>query len=119
MINYPSIAEGALSALADAGQPVTLTRKADPGPFIPGEPVVTGDLNYSGIGALLGYKQQHIDGVSILQGDQRLLLAPQIGVQPMAGDTVTASGRTFNVVACEVVAPAGVPVLYKLQLRGV
>ena len=49
----------------------------------------------------------------------RLLLAPQIEVEPKTGDTVTVGVKVYNVVDVGIVAPAGVAVLYKLQLRGV
>lgn len=119
-INYPSIAAGALDALIDAGQAVTLHKPGTAGGYVPGVGVVP-DIpaqNHPGIGALVGYKQNLIDGARILQGDQQLLLAPQIEVGPVAGDTVTAGDATYNVVRVQRVAPAGVTVLYKLQLRG-
>lgn len=118
-IDYDAIAAGALAAIADAGQPVTLHRKGPPGPFVPGQPVTPTVADYPGTGAVFGYKQDAIDNTTILWGDQRLLLAPQIEVEPITGDTVTVGAKTFNVVRCETVAPAGVTVLYKLQIRGV
>lgn len=118
-IDYAEIAAGALESIADAGQPVTLHRKGPPGPFVPGQPVTPTVLDYPGTGALFGYKQRDIDGTLIKHGDQRLLLAPQIEVSPKTGDTVTVGTKVYNVVDVGIVAPAGVPVIYKLQLRGV
>lgn len=118
-IDYDEIAASALEAIAEAGQEVVLHRKGTPGPFVPGQPVTPAVVDYSGTGALFGYAQKHIDDTNILHGDQRLLLAPQIEVEPKTGDIVTVGAKTFNVVRVEIVAPAGVPVLYKLQLRGV
>ncbi|GAB2472141.1 hypothetical protein GCM10027082_24570 [Comamonas humi] len=118
-IDYDEIAAGALESIQEAGQAVTLHRPGPPGPFVPGQPVTPTVIDYPGVGALFGYKQNAIDGTNILHGDQRLLLAPQITTEPKTGDTVTVSAKTFNVVRVEVVSPAGVPVLYKLQLRGV
>lgn len=120
-IDYQSIADGALASLADAGQPVTIHKPSTGGGYVPGVGVVPAEpgQDFAGVGALLGYKQSQIDGQSILQGDQRLLLAPQIAAAPVTGDTVTPQGKTYNVIAVERVAPAGVVVLYKLQLRGV
>lgn len=119
-IDYAEIAAGALESIAEAGQGVTLHRKGAPsGPFVPGQPVTPSVQDYEGTGALFGYAQKYIDGTNILHGDQRLLLAPQIEVEPKTGDTVTVGAKKFSVVQVEVVAPAGIPVLYKLQLRGV
>lgn len=118
-IDYDEIASGALESIAEVGQPVTLHRKGPPGPFVPGQPVTPTVIDYPGTGALFGYKQRDIDGTLIKHGDQRLLLAPQIEVTPKTGDTVTVGAKVYNVVDVGIVAPAGVPVLYKLQLRGV
>lgn len=118
-IDYAEIAAGALESIAEAGQPVTLHRKGPPGPFVPGQPVTPSVLEYLGTGALFGYKQRDIDGTLIKHGDQRLILDPQIEVAPKTGDTVTVGAKVYNVVDVGIVAPAGVAVLYKLQLRGV
>lgn len=118
-IDYDEIAAGALESIAEAGQPVTLHRKGPAGPFVPGQPVTPSVLDYPGTGTLFGYKQRDIDGTLIKHSDQRLLLAPQIDVEPKTGDMVAVSGSSYAVVNVEVVAPAGVVVLYKLQLRGV
>lgn len=118
-IDYDEIAAGVLESVAEAGQPVTLHRKGPPGPFVPGQPVTPAVLDYPGTGAMFGYKQRDIDGTLIKHGDQRLLLAPQIEVAPKTGDTVTVGAKVYNVVDVGIVAPAGVAVLYKLQLRGV
>ena len=120
-IDYAEIAAESLESIAEAGQSVTLHKAGTDDVYIPGgQPGgVTLARDIPGIAAVFGYKQSAIDGVQILQGDQRMLLAPQIAEEPRKGDTVTANGKTYNVMAVERVAPAGVPVLYKLQLRGV
>ena len=118
-IDYAEIAAGALESISEAGQAVTLHRPGPPGPFVPGQPVTPTVIDYPGTGALFGYKQRDIDGTLIKHGDQRLLLAPQIEVAPKTGDTVTVGAKVYNVVDIGIVAPAGVAVLYKLQLRGV
>lgn len=122
MIDYAEIAAEALESIAEAGQPVTLHIPGTAGgSYVPGVGVVedTPSRDVTGIGALFGYKQTHIDGTNILHGDQRLLLAPQIEVEPVTGNTITVGGVRYNVVHCERVAPTGIPVLYKVQLRGV
>ena len=121
-IDYAEIAAGALESIAEAGQPVTLHIAGTAGGgYLPGVGVVESmpAPDATGIGALFGYKQMHIDGTNILHGDQRLLLAPQIEDEPVTGNTMTVGGVRYNVVRVERVAPAGIPVLYKVQLRGV
>ena len=120
-IDYDEIAAGTLDSLTEAGQPVMLHKPGTEGGYVPGVGFVEGSpaRDLPGTGAVVGYKQQHIDGTRILQGDQQLLLAPQIEAEPVTGDTATAGGVTYNVISVQRVAPAGVPVLYKVQLRGV
>lgn len=119
-INYDEIAADALEALEEAGQPVEVHKPGAGGSYVPGVGVVPAEppRNFDGTGALFGYRAQNIDGISVLQGDQRLLLAPQIAEAPQVGWTVTASAVTYNIVRVERVAPAGVVVLYELQVRG-
>lgn len=85
---------------------------------MPANPATTAE----GIGVLLDYTQREIDGTVIQHGDQKLLLAPQIEVVPTTAHTVTAMhlgvNKAFTVKNVGAVAPAGVPVLYILQLRG-
>lgn len=120
-IDYARIAKQALKQIENAGMPVTLHIPGTGGGYIPGAGVVpdTPPTNHDGTGALLGYEAKYVDGKTIQHGDQKLILAPQIGAEPKAGHALTAAGVTYNVVGAERVAPAGVVVLYKLQLRGV
>lgn len=123
-IDYDEIAADALVAIEEAGQAVTLNIPGTGGGYVPGVGVVqvNPSTTADGIGVLLDYTQREIDGTNILHGDQKLLLAPQIAVTPSTAHTVTAmhlgQSKTFTVVNVGAVAPAGVPVLYILQLRG-
>lgn len=124
-IDYDEIAADALAAIEDAGQAVTLNIPASGGGYVPGLGVVpvNPSTTAEGIGVLLDYTQREIDGTKIMHGDQKLLLAPQIAVTPSTVHTVTVMhlgvSKTFTVKDVGAVAPAGVPVLYIIQLRGV
>ena len=124
-IDYDEIAAGALEAIEEAGQAVTLNIPGSGGDYVPGVGVVPANpaTTAEGIGVLLDYTQREIDGTTIMHGDQKLLLAPQIAVTPSTAHTVTAmhlgQSKTFSVKNVGAVAPAGQPVLYILQLRGV
>lgn len=79
---------------------------------------------YFGSGAVFDYKQIEVTGTVIARGDQRLLLSPlqQNGTpmpQPTTSDDVMIGSTLYAVVNPGRVAPAGVTVLYDLQLRGV
>lgn len=124
-IDYDEIATDALESIEDAGQSVTLNIPGTGGGYVPGVGVVPGEpaTTADGVGVLLDYTQREIDGTSIMHGDQKLLLAPQIDAIPTTAHTVTAmhlgETKTFTVKHVAAVAPAGQPVLYILQLRGV
>lgn len=119
--DYAKIAASALKQLEKAGMPVSLNAPAQGGGYVPGVGVVPASpaQSHEGVGALFGYKANYIDGTAIQHGDQRCLLAAQIAAEPKVGYTLTAGDKTYNVVSVERVAPAGIVVLYKLQLRGV
>lgn len=124
-IDYDEIADGALEAIEEAGQAVTLNIPGSGGGYVPGVGVVPANpaTTAQGIGVLLDYTQREIDGTVIQHGDQKLLLAPQIAATPSTAHAVTAMhlgvSKTFTVKSVGAVAPAGVPALYILQLRGV
>lgn len=124
-IDYDEIAADALAAIEEAGQAVTLNIPGSGGGYVPGVGVVPANpaMTAEGIGVLLDYAQREIDGTNIQHGDQKLLLAPQIEAIPTTEHTVTVmhlgESKTFSIKHVAAVAPAGVPVLYILQLRGV
>lgn len=124
-IDYDEIAAGALAAIEEAGQAVTLNIPGTGGGYTPGVGVVPANpaTTAEGIGVLLDYTQREIDGTTIMHGDQKLLLAPQIEAIPSTAHTVTAmhfgESKTFSIKHVAAVAPAGQPVLYIVQLRGV
>lgn len=124
-IDYDEIAADALTAIEEAGQVVTLNIPGTGGGYVPGVGVVPAEpaTTAEGVGVLLDYTQREIDGTTIMHGDQKLLLAPQIAATPSTAHTVTAMhlgvNKTFTVKHVAAVAPAGQPVLYIVQLRGV
>ena len=121
-IDYDEIAADALAAIEDAGQAVTLNIPDTGGGYVPGVGVVPTWTTQDGVGVLLDYTQREIYGTAIQHGDQKLLLAPQIGVTPSTAHTVTVAHlgmtKVFTVKNVGAVAPAGAPVLFILQLRG-
>lgn len=66
--------------------------------------------------AVFAYDQKYIDGSLILQGDQLAYCAP--GTLPSQGDKFTWQSVDYTVIAVKPVSPAGVPVLYEVQIRG-
>lgn len=69
--------------------------------------------------ALFDYPQRHIDGTLILTGDKKALVSPVgLTVEPAPGNTLTdAAGKQYTVVNAKATAPAGLAVLWTLQVR--
>lgn len=67
--------------------------------------------------ALLELDNRQIDGESILIGDRRALIAPDVNFEPMAGDSLTVGVEVLRVVKNRPVAPAGVVVLHDCIVR--
>ncbi|MGI4847551.1 MAG: hypothetical protein ACRYGK_05365 [Janthinobacterium lividum] len=80
-------------------------------------------LDHDGIGALLDFEQRDIDGSRIKVGDQRLLLSPKKAdgsamPLPTTDDLVVIGTTEYSVQPSKQLAPAGVPVLFDLHIRG-
>lgn len=116
--DYTAVAIDAAELLAEFGAPVTLTRITPGGVYDPDTatvPLTT--TTHTANGVKLDYEQRHIDGTTILQGDQRVYLDPLIAEAPQTGDTLTVGAEVFTVVASRPLAPAGVVVLHDVQIR--
>jgi hypothetical protein len=121
---YDDFAAAAIEMLSDPeiGQAITLKRPAtgdtydeDSGTVIEGSPET-----YPGFGVVFDYKQNLIDGTNILQGDQLIYMAPDLGVTPEAGDTlILADGTQKQVIDSQPLKPAGQIVLHQMQARDV
>ena len=62
------------------------------------------------------YSAKEIDGTLIQRGDCKLML-PGVAPAPLVGDTINLGGIIWNVVNVTTDQPAGVPVLFTLQVR--
>ena len=121
---YDDFAAAAVEMLADPeiGQVIVLERPGagggyddDTGTVIEGSPET-----FNGNGVVFDYKENLIDGTNVLQGDQRIYMAPNIAATPQAGDfLVLADGSRKQVVASHPLAPAGQVVLHEIQARDV
>jgi hypothetical protein len=127
-IDYASIADGALSAIADAGGPLTLTI-ASAAAYDPSTGTATSTpVAYGVTGVLLpfGGMDRRIMGFNFgtdiaVQADHLVLLAAKgLAVQPKPGSTITVpSGPhagVWRILASDTLAPAGVPVLHGLAV---
>jgi hypothetical protein len=117
---YSDMAATAVELLEEFGQAVIVTR-VEEGEYDPSDGTGTSTSTpYPGMGVALDYRQDQIDGTLIRQGDRRIYIAPDLGMVPKTGDTVTlAEGAVLNVVASRPLSPAGTVLLHDVQVRGV
>lgn len=62
------------------------------------------------------YAAKEIDGTLIQRGDCKLLL-PGVAPKPLVGDTITLGGTVWHLVNVATEQPAGIPILYTIQVR--
>jgi hypothetical protein len=124
MFDYAEMAESANESLAEFGQAVTLTHTVA-GTYDPATGGVTNTTSVQyGTGAMTEWDSRQIDGSLIKIGDRHLLLSPlntagAALTAPVLGDTITdAAGVIYTLTApLKILAPAGVAVLYDVNLR--
>jgi len=124
---YTSLAATASRLLATKGQAVTLTRTADK-TYDPTTGATAGTpATEVGRGALLNYSDAgrataSSDGSMAPKGRMKLVLATAgISKAPSIGDQValldeTGTSKTWSILDCDTLAPAGVAVVYICQL---
>lgn len=106
--------------VATYGAACTLTRTV-PGSYNPetGATATGTATTYTGVCAVFGYSQRDRANTDIREGDRRVLIAPSGMTLPRTGDTLAIGGTTYTVVAARELSPAGVPVMFEAQVRGV
>lgn len=114
---YNELAELGIELLTEFGIPVTTTRKTG-GSKNP----VTGDViaeptieELEANGVLLEYEEQLIDGTNIRHGDKLLMLDNSF--EPLQSDVLVHDGAKWQVASCKPTSPAGIPVVYMVQVR--
>ena len=116
---YGDLAATADRSLQKFGASVTLLRTAA-GVYDPASGTTTTPkpVAYVGVGVALNYTAQDMKNSLIQQGDQKLYISALGMVEPRPGDTVQFGGSAYTVVDSKPLAPAGVAVLFEVQVRG-
>lgn len=119
--DYDKTAAAALRMLTNAGAACTITRKGEgQGSYNPDTGTfgtAPAPLVQTGTAAVFPYPEKLIDGTTILRGDHKAYVAPQLDWAPRATDTMTWQGKGYTVISVDTLAPAGRVVLYTLQVR--
>ena len=116
--NYNATAATADRLLKRFGAFTTVTRN-EAGEYDPATgtaPITTTVQDVTG--AVFDYAHRYIDGTRILQGDRQAYLSA-VGIwAPKQGDVMEWAGQKLTVITAKPLAPAGLAVLYELQVRG-
>lgn len=115
-MDYPAIAADAALAIAEAGTVWTIRRRTPIGPDY--APTGLEDTDYPATVVLTSFRQHEIDGTRVLAADKKALVAADVALSPQMSDLlVSPDGVSLAIVDVEAVKPAGVVVLWKLQVR--
>lgn len=116
--DYEGLRADVDALLAEFGQDCVLRRQGAPVVVDPVEGTVTGGApeEFEVTGVVTDYEDKLVDGETIKRGDR--LVYVQALERPRIGDTfVEQDGTEWAVVDFDAVDPAGVAVVYSMQLR--
>lgn len=113
---YTGLRGTAQSLMASYGQALTFTRETQ-GAYDPlAGSTATTTSTYTLRCVVMLYRAAEVDGSRIQESDHKVLAAVGETV-PEVGDTVAIDGKAARVQWVGTVSPAGIPVLYELQVR--
>ena len=109
------------SLLTDFGQSMILRAEGEKAVFDGATGFITTegtDVDHQITGAIFDIKQTETTGTNILTGDKRALVSPKgMTVTPDTSMQLICDSEIYTIADVETVAPAGIPVLYKLIVR--
>lgn len=117
--NYARVRATVQRLLAKYGAKTTLTTPGAQGEYDPGTGTTTpGAPTVDKVtAAVFPYADKFIDGTLILSGDEQAFLSA-VGIsEPKPGSVLAWRGKNYTTVRATVLGPAGVNVLYELQVR--
>jgi hypothetical protein len=116
--DYSQSAATAARLIEKFGTSVIMSRTV-PGAYNPatGAPGAGTTTTQTVKAAVLDFPQSYIDGTLIRAGDRRVLVSAVGTTAPLAGDTFPWKSQALVVVKVKELGPAGVAVLYTLQVR--
>lgn len=114
--DYAVIAVTVLEMLAEFGAPAELVSKSST--YDPATGTASGSTETTPCTAcVITSEKSYVDGTLILAGHRVALLPPQGISEPKPGMKLRWMGEDLTVAVCKPLAPAGVPVLYELQVK--
>lgn len=122
MANSTATAIKTAAMLAKSGMPMTL-RVTTPGTYNPETGTETGAVvaDHAAVGLLtnpfVSQREAYFANSLVQSEDKVVLMGATVAVRPQAGQQIVIGSDVWQVVAVVTVEPAGVPVLYKVQVR--
>lgn len=114
---YASLADTARSLLTSFGKPVTFKRiEGEEKNPVTGEIVHGFEADFVANAVLTEIPDRLVNGTRIKQGDRHLIC--EAGVEPLMTDRPELLGWEWSIIEIATIAPAGIPVAYRLQVRG-
>lgn len=118
MFNYSRIAATALKLIADFGQVVTITSRAQGAYTASTSSYAVTETTQTTRGVIDQYKAREIDGTLVQVGDSKLIVAAQGLTAPTINNTVTlANSSKLTIKSIDPISPAGIPIIYICQVR--
>lgn len=113
---YPGLRTIATNLLTNKGQLVTFSHDEEVSyNGGTGERVKT-TTTFTGNGVALNYNKSEIDGELVQMNDIKFIMEATT-TAPVIGDTTTIDGEIYRAMAVKPLSPAGVVVIYQVQLR--
>jgi hypothetical protein len=113
---YDELAATAREVIADFGAAASLSQRVTVyNPATGAGTVATTTVAVTCV--VFDYERKFVDGTTILNGDKQCFMSVVAGAEPKAGDRLTWQGVSHAVVHVKKLAPAGISVLYELQVR--
>jgi hypothetical protein len=122
MTDYAALAAEAAATIREEGCAMTL-RVTTPGEYDPATGVdsTATVADHAAVGVLtnpfISQREAYFANSLVQSGDKVVLMGATVAVRPAAGHQVVIGSDVWQVVAVVAVEPAGVPVLYKVQVR--
>lgn len=117
-MNYAATAKKAAAMIRRAGCAMTL-RVTTPGTYDPATGAESGATvaDYACVGLLTEAKAYYVANSLMQAGDKVVIMGADVAVRPQAGHQVVIGSEVWQVMAVVPVEPAGVPAIYKVQVR--
>lgn len=113
---YTEVAQAVREVLVEFGAPALLKQRTSVYNPATGVSAVT-SVDVAVTAAVFDFERKFNDPTTILQGDKQVFLSVVAGMQPKPSDRFVWQGQEHSVINVKNLSPAGIMVLYELQVR--